>query len=221
MSLANFQGEEFMSIDGSCVTIPFNKWKHGEGRVSSTPPDVSTDKRCDKDSFNINCEHIKSHEENIKWESEIVFNCLNEVRKRKFFAINASMVLFPGLIGGLMAIASYLEKTGLNVVNGAGYYWVSVVSISMFIGTANMISIKYIAAYKAQANLLIRQINCLRQALDSITYYKFEGAFPIHVQDLMKGSIYYKTFGKHRKLPIGNEGFRNRLIGSFTESASL
>ena len=36
---------------------------------------------------------------------------------------------------------------------------------------------------------------------------------------MVEGGVYYKVFGKHRKLPIGNDSFRNRLIGSYSESA--
>lgn len=151
----------------------------------------------------------------------MVSDALQETRKRKFFAINASMILFPGLIGGFLAIASSLDK----VKNTSGYapeidyYWIALVAISMFIGMANMISIKYIAAYKAQANLFLRQLNCLRQARDSLTYFKFEGKYPIHLMELMEGSVYYRVFGKHRKLYIGNEELRHRLEGSFSDSA--
>ncbi len=203
------------------LIIKFSKWKWKEKR-KNVANNINLDERTD--SFRISEENLKSYEENLKWESELVSTALHETRKRKYSAIKASIILFPGLIGGMLAAISYLEKSDSNTLsvadNWAGYYLVSIVSISMFIGMANMISIKYIAAYKAQANLFIRQLNCLRQARDSVTYYKFEGEFPINWRALFdKSGIYYKVFGKHRKLYIGNQEIRNRLIGSFSESA--
>ncbi|ADJ29263.1 hypothetical protein Nwat_2452 [Nitrosococcus watsonii C-113] len=193
--------------------IRFTEWQWRDYRNERI--DVSPDRRCSRNSFKISKDHLESYEAGLKWESELVSAALDETRKRKFFAINASMILFPGLIAGMLAMVSYLEK----VEAGIDFHWISVVSISMFIGMANMITIKYIAAYKAQANLFIRQLNCLRQARDSITYYKFEGKYPVHLRSLVEGGIYYKTFGKHRKLYIGNEELRERLGGSFSESA--
>lgn len=163
---------------------------------------------------------LRSYEENLKWESALISEALHDTRKRKFFAINVSIILFPGLIGGILAIASYLEKVGVDQDEKVGYYWVTIVAISIFIGIANMISIKYIAAYKAQANLFIRQLNCLRQARDSVTYNRIEGKFPKDLKFLLdKNTTYYKIFGRHRKLYIGNEELRDRLVGSFSESA--
>ena len=173
-----------------------------------------------KSDFIIKKNDLRSYEENLRWESALVSEALHDTRKRKFFAINVSIILFPGLIGGILAIASYLEKMGVDQDEKVGYYWVTIVAISMFIGMANMISIKYIAAYKAQANLFIRQLNCLRQARDSVTYNRFEGKFPNDLSSLLdKSTTYYKIFGRHRKLYIGNEELRDRLVGSFSESA--
>lgn len=193
--------------------IKFAEWKWPDNRVKAES--VVVDRRCSTKSFKMNQGNLESYEANLKWESGLVSEALHETRKRKFFAINASMILFPGLIAGMLAAASYLEKFKA----GIDFHWIAIVSISMFIGMANMISIKYIAAYKAQANLFIRQLNCLRQARDSITYYRLEGEYPIHLRSLVEGGIYYKTFGKHRKLYIGNEELRDRLGGSFSESA--
>lgn len=193
--------------------IEFAEWSWQEQRKQGDRVDL--DRRCSKNSFKISPSHIESYEAGLRWESELISAALDETRKRKFFAINASMILFPGLIAGMLSAATYLEmfKAGID------FHSIAIVSISIFIGMANMITIKYIAAYKAQANLFIRQLNCLRQARDSITYYKFEGKYPIHLRSLVEGGIYYKTFGKHRKLYIGNEELRDRLGGSFSESA--
>ena len=193
--------------------LEFAEWKWQEHRKKNR--NINLDRRCSRSSFKISKNHLESYEAGLRWESELVSAALHETRKRKFFAINASMILFPGLIAGMLATASYLEK----LEAGIDFHWIAVVSISMFIGMANMITIKYIAAYKAQANFFIRQLNCLRQARDSLTYYKFEGKYPVHLRSLVEGGIYYKTFGKHRKLYIGNEELRERLGGSFSESA--
>jgi len=212
-----------MDSQDSVKTIEFSEWKWGERRSSDSnePNNPHINKRCTKDRFEINNDHLISFEENLKSESTLVSEALQETRKRKFFAINASMILFPGLIGGLLAVASSIENITPEdpEFDISDYYWVALVAISMFIGMANMISIKYIAAYKAQANLFIRQLNCLRQVRDSITYYKFEGKYPIHVNALIEGSTYYRIFGKHRKLYVGNEELRDRLGGSFSDSA--
>jgi len=209
--------------DRSSTKIEYSKWnplwekEWGDGfiRKKNETGKFNVNKRSKQSSFTVETDSLKSHEENLKWEFKVMTDNLNEIRKRKFFAINASMILFPGLIGGLAAIASLNDITKIE----EGLQWAAVVTVSMFIGMANMIAIKYIAAFKSQSNLAIRQINCLRQALDSMTYYRFEGKFPIHLKALSEGGVYYKIFGKHRKLPVGNEGLRNRFIGSFTESA--
>jgi hypothetical protein len=192
--------------------IRFQSWKWTERRTVSKPVDV--DRR--KTDFTISQKHLTSHEENLRWESELVSDALDKTRKRKFFAISASMIIFPGLIGGMLSVVSVMTQIGIKE---ADFQWLSIVSISMFIGIANMVTIKYIAAYKAQANLFIRQLNCLRQARDSLTYYKFEGEYPIHLRSLVEEGIYYKVFGRHRKLYIGNEELRDRLGGSFSDSA--
>ena len=95
-----------------------------------------------KNSFQISKDDLESYEENLKWESVLVSDALQETRKRKFFAINFSIVLFPGLVGAMLAIASHLKKIDANLDEKTSYYWVTIIAISMFIGMANMISIK-------------------------------------------------------------------------------
>ncbi len=199
--------------------IKFSEWDdsyifEGEKERENAENFEGPEKRCRDTSFNLD---IDAYEKNIKWEMECVSQYLSEVRRRKFFAINASIIFFPGLVSAVAAIASTKLIQGGEETN----LWVVFLFISMFVGAANMIAIKYISAFKSQFILALRQISCLRQALDSITYFRIEGVFPIHRRALMKGGVYYKVFGKHRKLPIGNEGYRGRFQRSPFASADM
>jgi len=201
------------------TNFKFSEWDssyliEGEKEREKSEDFEGPEKRCRNEGFNLD---IDAYEDNIKWEMESVSQYLSEVRRRKFFAINASIVLFPGLVSAVVAIVS----TKLIPKGEEANLWVVLLFVSMFIGAANMIAIKYIAAFKSQFILALRQISCLRQALDSITYLRIEGKFPIHRRALMRGSVYYKIFGKHRKLPIGNEGYRGRFQRSPFASADM
>ncbi len=109
-----------------------------EEKLSDNPvPDLN--KRCEKKEFEIKREDLLKYEENLKWESILVSDALQEARKRKFFAINASMIVFPGLVAGFLSVVSILRKMGFPPATGEGqaesldHYWITLVIISMFV----------------------------------------------------------------------------------------
>lgn len=177
------------------------------------------ERRCSNPEGEIDDIDLSAYREQLLLESDRVQVLLVEARKRKFFIINMSILAIPNLIAIYAAVLSLSDKSGSSDFMMPAIILIAAIS-SVFIAMSGMVSVKYIAAFKAQTNLLSRQANCLRQALDSLIYRSVNKEFPSHLDDLFrKNGVYYRLFGRHRKLPIGNEGFRGRYIASFTESA--
>ena len=158
-----------------------------------------------------------SYIERLQWEQNTLFDYLKDIQRKKFLVINYAVGIFPFIVSAIIAAFSYkiagsAERSGVLV----GFF----LTILMAAGASNMVAIKYIAAFKANAILLIRQIICLRQALDSVTYHLIEGALPTKIDALRNNTTkYWEVFGRHRKLPIGNNGYRSHYLDNYCESA--
>ncbi|MCF6211300.1 MAG: hypothetical protein L3K24_11690 [Gammaproteobacteria bacterium] len=195
--------------------INISSWDGKERRVNSTEPD-----RCQRISDKISPSDgdWKEYIERIQWEQNTLFDYLKDIQRKKFLVINYAVGIFPFLVAAIITTYSYISKASGGSLSGVviGLFIV----ILMAAGASNMVAIKYIAAFKANAILLIRQIICLRQALDTVNYCMFEGELPKNIDPLRnRDTKYWSVFGRHRKLPIGNSGYRRHYLDNYSESA--
>ena len=107
----------------------------------------------------------------------------------------------------------YVKEDGVNIQFPFNYvFGLMLVSI----GLVNFVIIKELLSIHSSRVITLRQANCLRQAMDSIRYKKYVGTYPESVSDLLDQSTeYWKRFGRHRKLPLENDGLRGSERGIF------
>ncbi|UJP05185.1 MAG: hypothetical protein LZF61_10190 [Nitrosomonas sp.] len=180
----------------------------------NTPRELSEkDKRGDKTSDNIerinksiSVECIKIIQDTKIKEQEKLWEQLNVKDEKKHSLTKLAYGIFSIFLSTLIAIVSFTEKKDFLLSKEF-----IALSIIIIFGMAliNFSIIMHIISLKQARLLLIRQINCLRYAIESCNYAIMTGSFPIGTQELRNNnSIFYHTIGKHRKLPINNHDFR-------------
>lgn len=161
---------------------------------------------------------LSSFIDTLKSEIQLLVDFFKDQERKKLSIINASIGTFTIFITGLVTIIFLANKFnmllgGIQSVNNATIDG-TFITIMFFVvlgglGIINLMLIKYLASLRAGTVLSMRQLNCLRQALDCATYAQIEGHFPREINSLYDSStIYHVAFGKHRKLPLDNTYLR-------------
>jgi len=153
--------------------------------------------------------NLKLSEQNKLWD------LLEQRDSKKINIIKITFAIFSIFVSGLLAIFVLVQKPNEFILT---YEFIALFSIVLVgIGLINFCLIKYIISFKHARVLFIRQINCLRHNLDACTFALVVGRFPINDEELHQidgfsleqQNMYIQTFGKHRKLPIENNLFRD------------
>ncbi|RLA07167.1 MAG: hypothetical protein DRR06_00540 [Gammaproteobacteria bacterium] len=142
---------------------------------------------------------------NINTEMAMLAEYLADCNARKYSLFKLSLVVSSVVVTALMTIFKlYSEDGGITIKAPFNYIFGAIL---VLIGLINIVIIKELLSIHASRLITYRQMNCFRQALDSIKYRKFEGCYPDSV-DCLKSSDteYWNILGKHRKLPLDNEG---------------
>lgn len=169
----------------------------------------------DSDVPVISKESLTNLIETVRLEIQLLVEFFKDQERKKLNVVNSSIGTFTIFITGLVtiiflankfdAISSSQQQAGTSGISS------EFITIMFFVvlgglGLINLVLIKYMASLRAGTVLAMRQLNCLRQALDSATYAQIEGYFPKKIESLYsKDTIYHAAFGKHRKLPLHNE----------------
>lgn len=152
--------------------------------------------------------------ENIHWELDALLEYLKDCNSRKITLFKVALAVFSVLTTGLVTIYSlYSKGAGKGIEEPFDILFV-VVLVSM--GLINFSIIKELISIHASRLITYRQMNCLRQAMDSIRYARYEGKYPEAISELRAtGTAYWKAFGQHRKLPLDNAALRQSEKGLF------
>lgn len=150
-------------------------------------------------------------------EQEKLWDMLAQRDSNKLFLMKLSFGVFSLFVTAMLAILSLVESAE-NLVKSQEF---SMIFCAALIGMAliNFSLIRNIIALKHSRILFLRQINCLRHAIDSCHYALIHGKFPKDKEQLMKeGGAYFSAIGRHRKLPIDNKKFRAFHVRTFESS---
>jgi hypothetical protein len=150
--------------------------------------------------------------ENINSEQAILADYLRDCNSRKYSLFKLALTVFSVLTTASVALfVLSTEEDGLNIVFPFNYAF-GLILIS--IGLINFVVIKELLSIHASRLITLRQMNCLRQAMDAIRYRKFMDKYPGSIDDLTnRETPYWLVFGQHRKLPLVNSGLRKSEQG--------
>lgn len=198
------------------MILNLEKRKKGHRRVSSI--DTSPDRREYPDRRNSNNSEVAYLYKNdlmvvyekLKHEETTILDFLKHQDDRKAFVIKSSFAVFTVVITAIVAIYTYSQKSGETMA--LIYPFNALFAFVLLgLGSANLVIIKLIMAYRAGLLLAFRQANCIRQAIDRVFYMIVEGDFPRDIDELRKKeTIYWDLLGQHRKLPIDNAELRKQ-----------
>jgi len=151
--------------------------------------------------------------QNIHFEMNMIAKYIEECNTRKFSLFRLSLTVFTAVVLSMVTIFEFYAKKGVTL---EAPFNVIAALILVFVGLINIVIVKELLSIHASRLISFRQLNCLRHALDSIKYKKFEGEYPNSIDDLKnKDTKYWKAIGKHRKLPLNNEGLKHSDRGIF------
>jgi hypothetical protein len=187
------------------LTISEYEGNPGEGTariVTMTEETVSRGKAVsvegDYDLFRFNC---------LEREMDGVLKFMIDCNQRKLSWVKLSLTVFSIVTTGITAlIASQDHATSLALP----HVFDALIGIALVaVGLINLAVVRELISIHSSRIVSLRQMNCLRQAMDSIHYLKCEGRYPASALDLRNTSTaYWKSFGRHRKLDIDNVGLR-------------
>jgi hypothetical protein len=172
------------------------------------------DRRKNRSFREISENMVASYLHTLKWEQEQLVEFFKDQEKKKLTILNSFIGTFTVYISALMAITFFGNKATQETLGPAliNSYYLMYFIVLLGLGVINTILIKYLMSLRAGSILSARQMNCMRQAIDNITYSIFEGKYPENAKDLEnKGTSYFQIFGKHRKLPLHNDSLKQSI----------
>lgn len=208
------------------MTILVEKRKGIERRRSNEYDDDN--RRVQQDRRNVNTvnglisiDRLDRFAENLRWEQNKIYDFVIHQEDKKLSVLKISFGVFSLFITGLIAIFSLASKSDGNILL-AYPFDVLFVAVLIGMGLINLILIKFVMAYRAGGILALRQSNCIRQALDAVTFSLIENRMPNDKSELEKekdtNKFYWCLFGQHRKLPIENKDLRRQNRNLFSSA---
>ncbi|EGQ9162786.1 hypothetical protein ACVS2C_004799 [Vibrio parahaemolyticus] len=150
--------------------------------------------------------------ENVKWELEQSMVYLSDCNSRKLSYFRLALAILSVFATGLGVYVNALSRASSDdlplIISTETKIVVcfALVLSSLFVYSI----IKEIFSIHMSRVQIFRQMNCLRQVMDSIRYKKHLGEYPTEKEQLKdRSTAYWEVFGKHRKLDIDNTNLRN------------
>jgi len=149
--------------------------------------------------------------ENVKWEQALLYPMIQHYEQKETGYFKIAITITSLYLTAVAAILSQSNKVFPDVMLGSPYD-IIFAAITFALCLLNVSLIKFIASNRAGCILTMRQINCLRRAIDSMNYFILYNKCPQTTDDLLKkndeNQHYWSLIGRHRKLPISNSHFR-------------
>lgn len=145
---------------------------------------------------------------NLQWEMTELLEYLKDCNLRKITYFKISLGILSVFVTGFGFLINAAVQNS-PVVSAISFQ--ALVSLALIImGLLTYTVIKELYSIHASRIITLRQMNCLRQTMDSIRFRKYEGRDPESYKELRSDStVYWLRFGQHRKLPIENEDLKN------------
>jgi len=192
-------------------------------------PDKRVDDR--RTFTGINIEYINTLLEQMRGDLIKSLEYYKDKERKKLLLISSSFgvvaVMISILLGASEAVSFVLpavdsgngEPTTKAAESVAGILpMVAVIGIALI----NLVITKYVISLKSESFMSIRQVNCLRQGIHSLLYFKLHSKLPCDNSELTKGA-FGALYGKHKKFDIDNESIRDRYRSNtiYYKSADL
>lgn len=141
---------------------------------------------------------------------------IKDKEKKKLTIITSSFAVFSLLVTYILSVSTGATVGDIEKITSFPFLFVSLVFLSS-ISVINISIIKYIVSLKEECLLAIRQLNCIRQAINSIMFSKLEGYLPKTIdKEIFEGTIrdkttkYWDIYGRHEKYPLNNFHLRDK-----------
>ncbi len=134
---------------------------------------------------------------------------ISDKEKKKLAIVASSFAVFTFLV----TVALGIFKDGIAITNSMSLFYLVIIFITG-IAVINISIIKYIVTLKLSWILAVRQINCIRQAINTIMFAKIEGYLPLTLTEenvrnkkfkntiLDNKSTYWNLYGRYEKYPL-------------------
>jgi len=144
---------------------------------------------------------------------------IKDKEKKKLTIIVSSFAVFSLLVTYMLSTFKGIEA--IEKVISFPFLVISLVFLSS-ISVINVSIIKYIVSLKQECLLAIRQLNCIRQAINSTMFARLEGYIPrtlteemVDKKDFDRTIIdtktkYWDVYGRHEKYPLNNVHLRKK-----------
>lgn len=150
--------------------------------------------------------------ESLKNEKELLYPLILHYEKKEMLLLRSAVVIFSLYLtaGGILFKISH-DANSIEVLVFPFDILYAVITLALCL--LSMTLIKFILNNQASCIITLRQLNCIRQAIDAIRYQKIVGDLPSEESLLVelneKNYEYWSCWGQHRKLPINNEHLRD------------
>lgn len=158
--------------------------------------------------------------ETMKWDQEKAMSLYKGYEDDKIIFIKLTIGVYSVFITGLIAVFSFSMKKGGTFSLAPPFDILFAIAL-IGMGLIGLSLLKYVIWKRAEGIKTVRQMNCNRQAIDSIMFHCFEGRYPSDKQELKdRDTLYWNVLGKHRRLPTDNDPMRENQA-YFFESLPL
>lgn len=165
--------------------------------VEDTPISKLEDTNCytndDMSSFN-----------NCQWEMKALLDYLIDCNVRKITYFKIALGILSVFITGFGFVINAAVRVS-PIIHSIPFQ--ALISLSLIImGLLTYTVIRELYSIFVRRIFALRQMNCLRQSMDSIRFKKCVCRFPDGIEELYaRDTEYWKYFGQYRVLPLGNE----------------
>jgi hypothetical protein len=155
--------------------------------------------------------------ESLDKKQEIFLNQIQDYENRKLSYIKLILGLYAVLLPVTTIIITVISNArDKNIFDNSIVMMVSGVAL-IIIGVLSLALLKYLIATKAGSAIVMRQINCNRQAIHALLFESFDNVETSCEEDfkleedggkISKNSYYYRMVYRHTRLPLVNELLR-------------
>jgi hypothetical protein len=155
--------------------------------------------------------------ESLDKKQEVLLNQIQDYENRKLSYIKLILGLYGVFLPVTAIILTVIDNTkDKNIFENSIVMIVSGTAL-IVIGLLSLALLKYLISTKAGSAIVMRQINCNRQAIHALLFESFDGVETSCEEDfklkdeggkISKNSFYYRMVYRHTRLPLVNELLR-------------
>ena len=178
------------------------------------------DRRTD---LGVGIDYIDTLLEQMRWDFIKSMEYFKDKERKKLLIVSSSFGVIAIIISVLIGSSSSAFGIVTTATEGKNptFGLFTIVAI-IAIAAINLVITKYIISLKGECLNAVRQVNCLRQGIHALLYFKLHGKYPENSDNIKQG-IFGEIYGKHKKFDIDNVKIRKRYesLAIFYLSADL